>query len=161
MTWSDLRDRKVISDTALLNTVDRYATKIYDSQELNFTRWKIRNEWVHWMDGRSETYQGDVDIVKDYITDRIKWIDNKLDYGTGISNPQEKILWRASPGYIHISDVHEPALVEIFSITGQTLYRQTVAGDLSFPVPEGIYILRISGRNNVVKVLKCRVLGTV
>ena len=165
-TWSNFRDWGILSDTALLNTVDRYAAEIYDSQELNFIRWKIRNQRVHMMWGRSNTYQGDVDIVKNYITGRIKWIDAKLNYVpdpnnknpyTSISNPREKVTWTTSPGFIHISNVYEPARIEIFSVTGQTIYRQTVAGDISTPVRNGIYILRIFNRNNSVETLKCRV----
>ncbi|GHT61017.1 hypothetical protein AGMMS50239_11060 [Bacteroidia bacterium] len=166
-TWSNFRDWGIISETALLSVVDKYAVEIYDSQELNFIRWKIRNEWVHQMWGRSTTYQGDVDIVKNYIAARIRWMDQKLNYvpdpnnqnpyETGISGLQEPIAWCTSPGYIHISHIHEPARVEIFSITGQTIYRQTATGDVSVPVRSGVYILRISDKNNAVKTLKCRV----
>jgi hypothetical protein len=152
--WADLRDRGAITPEELLKTVDDYAEEIYDSQELNFTRWDIRNKHVHQMWGRSETYQGDVDIVKNYILERIAWVDKKLSYVPNPVNPNLQTPANVSDPEVNVrtenhnticlSGVTEPVAVEIINLTGQCLYNCEIEEDTSFAVSPGMYIVRLS-----------------
>jgi hypothetical protein len=161
--WSNFRDWGIITPDELLKTVDDYAEEIYDSQELNFTRWDIRNKFVHQMWGRSDTYQGDVDIVKNYIRQRITWMDRQLNYTPNPDNPNpysnDNIpdmavnVW-AHNRTIHLNGIAEPLRVEVINLTGQTLYRREILNDASFAVAPGMYIVRVSNSKGNSKYFK-------
>ncbi|MDR2682645.1 MAG: CotH kinase family protein, partial [Dysgonamonadaceae bacterium] len=151
--WSNFRDWGIITPEELLKTVDDYADEMYDSQELNFMRWNIRNEFVHQMWGRSTTYAGDVDIVKTYIRDRIAWIDRKINYIPNPDNPNPYSMSTVSniavnvwtqDRTIRLNGIREPLVVEIVNITGQAVYKREINKETSFAVSPGIYIVRVS-----------------
>jgi hypothetical protein len=169
-TWSNFRDWGIISDTSLLRTIDQYAEEMYAAQDLNFIRWKIRNKDVHMMWGRSDTYEGDVNIVKNYVKARITWIDNKLNY---IPNPDNKnpyeddnetsienndlstiALWTTNNS-INIRGIIEPTRIEVINYLGQILYKQTVDGNTSIAIEKGVYIVRLHNQKGETKVIKC------
>jgi hypothetical protein len=161
--WSNFRDWGVITPEELLKTVDDYAEEIYDSQELNFMRWNIRNEYVHQMWGRSDNYEGDVNIVKNYIRQRIAWIDNKLNYipDPNNQNPYSNDnisdmavnVW-VQNRTIRLSGIMEPLGAEIINLTGQTVYKREINEDTSFAVSPGMYIVRLSNSKGNSKYFK-------
>ena len=55
--------------------VDETAALLEESQQLNFKRWPILNQYVHQNPQVKGTYQGEVKVVKDYITGRLKKFD--------------------------------------------------------------------------------------
>ena len=74
------RDRGIITKEALLRVVNDYASGIYQSQGLNFTRWNILNQYADLNPNVYGSYEGEVENVKNYISARIDWMDNKLEY---------------------------------------------------------------------------------
>ena len=83
--WQDARCNKEISAESLNAFVDQMADSLQESQALNFKRWNILGSYVHQNWQACGSYDGEVDIVKNYITERIAWIDNKLGFDiTGI-----------------------------------------------------------------------------
>lgn len=57
---------------ATLNSyVDETSALLEESQELNFKRWPIMNQWVHQNPRVEGSYAGEVKRVKDYITARL------------------------------------------------------------------------------------------
>lgn len=60
--------------------VDSLATIIDSSQKLNFLRWPILNQNVHMNWGSQGSYNGEMKVLKDYITKRFVWMDKKLNY---------------------------------------------------------------------------------
>ncbi|MDR2384761.1 MAG: CotH kinase family protein [Tannerella sp.] len=165
--WSNFRDWGMITAEELLKTVDDYALEIYDSQELNFIRWDIRNKYVHQMWGRSENYEGDVAIVKNYIRQRIAWIDNKLNYipnpdnTNPYGNANHSNVWDitanvwAQNRIIRVDGVREAVRIEIVNIAGQTVYKREINEDTSFSVSSsGMYIVCLSNSNGKSKRFK-------
>ena len=55
--------------------VDQTALLLDESQQLNFIRWPILNQRVHQNPQASGSYQGEVKVVKDYITGRLSRFD--------------------------------------------------------------------------------------
>jgi hypothetical protein len=164
--WSNFRDWGIISDTSLLNTVNHYAEVMDASQKLNFVRWKILNSYVHQNPRVYGSYKGEVDNVRNYITNRIKWIDNKLNYvpdpnnknpyDTKIKNPDSfsSIVLQVQDGSLHLYGISEPTSVEIINLMGQVVCRQTANNRLSMTPGKGIYLVRLSNSKEGTKVIK-------
>ena len=55
--------------------VDETATLLDESQKLNFIRWPILNQYVHQNPQVAGSYQGEVNVVKKYITGRLTKFD--------------------------------------------------------------------------------------
>lgn len=55
--------------------VDQTAQLLDQSQQLNFKRWPILNQYVHQNPQIKGTYQGEVNVVKSYITGRLTKFD--------------------------------------------------------------------------------------
>lgn len=55
--------------------VDQTAALLDESQQLNFKRWPILNEYVHQNPQVQGSYEGEVQVVKDYITGRLVRFD--------------------------------------------------------------------------------------
>ena len=115
-----------LDEESLLAYVDDLSQQLNRSQELNFTRWPIMNEYIHQNPVIWGSYQAEVNNVKNYIRDRIAWIDNKLGY-TFV--PYE-------PSGISSASVDNDQTVKVYSISGVFL-----GNDIN-SLPTGIYIVR-------------------
>ena len=78
--WSDLRESKAFSEDSLWAFVDSLGNVMDESQKLNFTRWDNLDQLLTLQQFAPGTYQGELDIIKNYLKERIRWIDNKLGY---------------------------------------------------------------------------------
>ncbi len=78
--WADARKSKAITVERFWNFVDSLGTVMDQSQKLNFTRWDNLGQLLTLQQFAPGTYQGELDIVKNYLKQRIQWIDNKLGY---------------------------------------------------------------------------------
>ncbi len=81
--WKKGRDSGAFSQDSLLAYVDSMADEMRASADLNFKRWDILNKNVHQNFQYPGSFQGEVDVVRDYIAERIEWFDNKLMYVEG------------------------------------------------------------------------------
>ena len=77
--WSQARQNGLTEDH-MLAYVDKLADDMQASQTLNFMRWPILNEIVHENPRTYGSYEGEVENVRNYIKDRIAWLDNKIGY---------------------------------------------------------------------------------
>ena len=94
--WAEMRESGAFTPESLCAFVDSLGQVMDQSQELNFTRWDNLGEVLTLQQAAPGTYQGELDIVKNYLKGRIRWIDNKLGYGQEpqktdyeISTPEE------------------------------------------------------------------------
>ena len=55
--------------------LDEKAAMLQESQELNFKRWKILDEYVHMNFQALGSYEAEVGTVRTYITERLKTFD--------------------------------------------------------------------------------------
>ena len=78
--WRDARNSGAFSEEVFSTYIDSLAQVLDQSQALNFTRWKILSTAVQSNPRVPATYQEEIDFVKDYIKNRIAWIDKKLTY---------------------------------------------------------------------------------
>lgn len=78
--WSERRESGAFSVDSLWAFVDSLGCVLDQSQELNFTRWDNLGELLTLQQFAPGTYQGELDIVKNYLQERIRWIDKKLGY---------------------------------------------------------------------------------
>ena len=76
--WFEVRDR--LLDTAM-KSIDFYSDKIYRSQEQNYQVWQVWGTKVGYQSNRNaqyETYELQIQYLKDYLTARAEWIDNNI-----------------------------------------------------------------------------------
>jgi hypothetical protein len=156
-TYAYYRDRGIITEEALLKVVDDYALEMEQSQVLNFKRWDIINVWVHEINHNTGSYQGEVDIVKNYVRKRIDWMDKKLNYIpqslTDVGLPFIK-LW-TEKNILHIDGIQEPISVEIIDTAGRIVYKNKASTAVNVPLDKGIYIVHLlsSGKGSKTNIL--------
>ena len=160
--YADRRDRGILTKENLLRVVDDYAKEIYQSQKLNFMRWNILNTVVHMNPKTYGIYEGEVNNVKQYISDRIDWMDKKLSYVPNIINSLKtptlsNIAVYAQANTICFNNVSEPVEVTIADIAGRVILSKSVKDDISVSVSKGVYIVSISDAEGSKKTIKCLV----
>lgn len=76
--WLAARESGKITPETMENLVDSLAALLHESQALNFKRWPILSSKVHQNPVARGSYQAEVDAVKQYIMERIDWMDDKV-----------------------------------------------------------------------------------
>jgi hypothetical protein len=156
-TYAHYRNTGVITEKKLLEVVDNYVQEIDQSQKLNFKRWNILNTRVHMNNQPAGSYDGEVNIVKNYISNRIAWMDRRLNYvPSAIRNIDQPAirLWTET-GKIRIDNIPEPTFIEIINLIGQVIYKKSTASDISIPLEKGVYIIRMNNKNGGNRIMKC------
>jgi len=86
LRWEEMRDEKYRTEK-LLAYVDSIANHLSEAQEREFTKWPVLGEDI-WRETKGysqrDTYQKEVDYLKNFLTQRWDWIDNQLD---GVPEP--------------------------------------------------------------------------
>lgn len=80
--WAEMRESGAFTAESLCAFVDSLGQVLDESQKLNFTRWDNLGVLLTLQAAAPGTYQGELDIIKNYLKGRIRWIDKKLGYGT-------------------------------------------------------------------------------
>ncbi|MGK0391145.1 MAG: subtilisin-like proprotein convertase family protein [Maribacter sp.] len=75
--WENLREN-ILSQSILHNYIDSMALVLDESQTRNFDRWDILGDYVWPNPSTPDTYQGEIDNLKDWITNRLTWMDNSI-----------------------------------------------------------------------------------
>ncbi|MBR1564098.1 MAG: CotH kinase family protein [Paludibacteraceae bacterium] len=124
--WSKAREHGLTVEN-FLEYIDTQAQMLEESQRLNFIRWPILNQYVHQNARVWGSYAAEVDNVKDFISKRIPWMDNRLGYTyvppvDGIENLSSQ------------PDLSQP--YQVYSVTGQFI------GNSVNSLSGGVYILR-------------------
>lgn len=83
--WSTARKTRGMNVDSFIDFVNRTASELNESQRLNFIRWPILNEFVHQNWQVAGTYEGEVEIIRNYVKERFAWLDDKFGFdATGI-----------------------------------------------------------------------------
>lgn len=157
--WAKYRLNGAISKHGLLKVVDDYAAELNASQELNFDVWDIMNVAVHQNPGIWGSYEAEVDNVKDYISDRITWIDYKLNFdasAVGQTKASDILHWLDGKT-IHIKGLSNNSKLELFDLTGRMIQTQTCSESTSINLEQGSYLIRITDQLAGIKSIKCLV----
>ena len=75
--WNTWRETFLSTDSVHA-WIDEQADLLQDAQERNFEKWEILGEWVAWNYFVGETYEEEINYMKDWISDRLLWIDDNL-----------------------------------------------------------------------------------
>lgn len=151
----------VINKESLLALVDENASHLYQSQKLNFKRWRIMNVKVHENPVIYGSYEGEVNNVKRYIGERIDWMDSKLNYS---AIPSKTLLTQANNNIRIATDNNaitittlENYLINIYDLSGKNI--SSVNSDKNstsnFNVRSGVYIIHFTSSDNSKNVYKC------
>lgn len=76
--WTIARLRDDLTSESMQLYVDSLADYIREAARRNFLRWPILNQNVHMNPRHTNSYQGEVDFLKNYIRDRGVWMDSKV-----------------------------------------------------------------------------------
>lgn len=137
--WDEARHNG-IDEESLLAFIDNMSEQLQESQKLNFTRWDIINQYVHQNPRIYGSYEGEVNNVKNYIKNRIAWIDKKLGYTFVPREPEPEPEPEPDPvDGIHSLRVNFDLPYQVYS-----MYGQLVSTNLN-AVPDGVYVVRQGG----------------
>ena len=117
----------------LCQWIDSMALAMDRSQQLNFMRWNILHRQEHMNPVARGSYAAEVNYLKEYITKRIEWMDNRLDYvHTDIQSP--------------IANSSSPIMV--WDILGRMVYQGKELPTLD----QGLYILRHNDKTEIIMI---------
>lgn len=83
--WDDLRTGPLNTDS-VHNWIDSVAAVLNESQARNFQRWPILGQYVNWNYFVGNTYQEEIDYMKQWIADRLTWLDANMPAAPGSCN---------------------------------------------------------------------------
>lgn len=86
--WEELRE-DILARDRILDYIDSVALVLDEAQQRNYERWPILGEHVWPNSFVGETYQEEVDFLKNWITRRLEWIDENLPEIQTPSSPSE------------------------------------------------------------------------
>jgi hypothetical protein len=75
--WEELRQGP-LKTSNIHAFIDSVATHLTEARIRNFQRWPIIGQYVNWNGFVGQTYQEDLDYLKDYIAQRATWMDNNM-----------------------------------------------------------------------------------
>ena len=81
--WSSIREKQY-SDVSITSLIDSLSLLLNEAQERNFVKWDLlgRKVWPNYYVGQS--YEDEVDILKNWTFQRLKWLDDSLSFAIGI-----------------------------------------------------------------------------
>jgi hypothetical protein len=146
--YSQYRDNGTITKDVLEHVIDSCSNLLIESQEMNFKRWPIMDIKVHENPVIYGSYEAEVDNVRDYIMNRIDWLDGKLNYVPSIVNlnqsPESLAVHIYSANHtLYVRNLTEASNVKIFDMMGVLRAEKTNVQELSLPLEKGIYLILI------------------
>jgi len=123
--WSELRQNGNLNYEFFAERIDSYAQDLDESQTLNFQRWPILNRSVQKNQKIFGSYKGEINNIKNYLSDRFFKLDQLMDRHTvGIDDIN--------------TDETADGPAELFDLQGRRV-------ETSAPLP-GIYIRRTGSK---------------
>ena len=80
--WARLRKKGAFEPEDLAADVDSIRNDIRASARLNFIRWPYLNQWLSLNPAVPGSWEKEVDRVRDFVYDRVAWMDSMLCYGS-------------------------------------------------------------------------------
>ena len=155
--YASYRNRAIINEGSLLQVIDDNAALLDQSQKLNFMRWDILGTQVHMNPQVLYTYSAEVANVRNFVKNRLIWMDKKLGYiPSAVNEPEESKLhlWNSECN-IHLEGLSGNATIQIIDITGRIIKSEQAQDSYTTILKQGVYMIRISDEANKYKVLKC------
>ncbi len=149
--WFSVRESKITNET-MTKMVDSLATHLNASQALNFLRWPIMNTIVHENPAIHGSYQNEVNAVKNYISNRILWMDEMMLSlkPTEIKEPEKPAEGKiyAVNSTLTIQDFKYNMSFIIYNLSGQIERAGSIkAGDnYSTSLFPGVYLIELEDK---------------
>ncbi len=80
--WAKLRRSGKFEPADVAADVDSLRNEIRASATLNFYRWPYLNQWLSLNPAVPGSWEAEVDRVRDFVYNRVAWMDAMLSYGT-------------------------------------------------------------------------------
>ena len=80
--WAKLRKKGNFEPEDVAADVDSLRIEIRASANLNFIRWPYLNQWLSLNPAAPGSWEAEVDRVRDFVRERVAWMDEMLSYGT-------------------------------------------------------------------------------
>ena len=130
--WGQARESGLTEEN-LLQFVNDMETKLQASQQLNFKRWPIMNEYVHQNPRIWGSYEAEVENVRNYIKNRLVWMDNRIGY-------------TYVPSGIESAEIDAAKPFEVFNVAGVNM------GNSTEGLRQGVYVIKQGGNTKKVVV---------
>ena len=130
--WGQARESGLTEEN-LLQFVNDMETKLQASQQLNFKRWPIMNEYVHQNPRIWGSYEAEVENVRNYIKNRLVWMDNRIGY-------------TYVPSGIESAEIDAAKPFEVFNVSGVN------TGNSIEGLRQGVYVIKQGGNTKKVVV---------
>ncbi len=157
----------LLSDEYIFGVIDSVYNVVKNPQNKHFQKWKILgiNVGAPEVDAQPQTYEGEVEKLKDWISTRLEWLDANMIGNCDITNvaintsDTELIIWpNPASNHINIKSSMEIREVSIYNVTGalvlnDAVYTTLYQTDLS-TFKQGYYLARIKLVNNEVVIKK-------
>ncbi len=108
--WGKAREGG-LTEEYMMQYIDDQAAMLEQSQQLNFKRWNIMNQQVHMNPRTWGSYQAEVQNVKNFLSRRIQWMDNKVGYTyvppTGVEDVEKTYIDWDSPYLVYTITGHQ------------------------------------------------------
>ena len=134
--------------------VDSLASLLNESQELNFKRWPILNSVVHQNPMARGSFQAEVNAVRNYIAERIVWMDEKIIVKEPEPKPEPEIPTIGkiitSGTMLTIKDFDDAMQLYLYDMNGRTMSIKQLQPEETFSIRllPGVYVIRL---NNLTK----------
>ena len=150
--YSQYRNNGEITKAVLENVVDSCAALLAESQDLNFKRWQILDILVHENPIIYGSYEAEVDNVRNYIMNRIDWLDSKLNYVPSVVNLNQlseklSVHIYSANHTLFVRNLKEYSNIKVFDIYGVLRCEKQNIQELSLPLEKGIYLILIEQGN--------------
>jgi hypothetical protein len=160
--WSDLRTT-ILSDEKLTNYIDSLGSILTEPAERNYDRWPILGAYIWPNNFIGNTYQEELNYMKNWILGRTAWMDENM-FGTCsslfIESPTNELKISPNPTHdiVTISGVHSNLKLELRDFSGKILRVITInhshsTFDLS-DLANGIYFITESNSGIYAKIIK-------
>ena len=119
-----------LTEESLVAYIDQMEADLDHSQRLNFLRWPILNKKVHQNARALGSFQAEVENVRRFMKERLKWMDKRLGY-TFVPTGITEVSVESSESSIDLTQPYD-----VFSVSGQP------SGNTIRGLRPGIYIVR-------------------
>lgn len=124
--WAQMRREGLCTDS-IIAYIDAYAERIDPSQQLNFERWEILDKVVFHNPRCYYSYDGEVDALRIFVRERMRWMDDKLGYTAPAGDAS----------YRQEGQLYDPwHACQVVDMTGHLLISRPEA------LPTGVYLIR-------------------
>ena len=157
-----------LSEEYLFHFIDSSANYLNNAQQRHYTKWDIlgKNVGAPEVEQAPDTFEGEIQKLKDWITIRLNWLDANMPgelHPSTIDIPEEKPVYRIFPNpasdrlYV---ETNEPInSLSLYNTFGTIILHKTSSGRYSQElnvqsIKPGIYVLKIISSSGNTKTLK-------